>query len=117
MAFRQPWETPRQIAMRQRVDRANSENAEREKKNRISIEHAINHKRLIDETDEWIKQMQFNLYTLAIGITCRLEEQRNANKPTNENWNDSFCQAIELIPEARMFAEDCIMNCMKEKHE
>ena len=63
--------------------------------------------------------MQFDLTLTADDIVRRLEELRDGNVPKTpyEPWNDNFCRAVELLPEARRFSDDCMMDCIKEKKE
>lgn len=68
---------------------------------------------------EWKERMQFDLALTADELVRKLEEQRDANRPTrySEDWNEAFRTAVELLPEARRFAEDCMIQCIKEKDD
>lgn len=59
--------------------------------------------------DDEYDRLLFRQWEAADNIVKRLEEIRDANMPTSpdENWNDEFCNAISLLPEARRFAEEC----------
>lgn len=64
---------------------------------------------------EWKDRMQFNLALTAGDIVRRLEEERDAKRPrTYGEWDKDFCAAVVALPEARAFADECMMNCMKE---
>ena len=68
------------------------------------------------EFAEWKDRMQFDLALTAEDIVRRLEELRDAHRPrTYGSWDPEFVRAVGLLPEARRFAEDCMMNCVKEK--
>jgi len=68
------------------------------------------------EFQQWKEKMQFDLTLTAGRIVEILEEQRDRNMPTrpDEPWNDAFCTAVRLLPKARKFADDCMMDCIKE---
>ena len=62
--------------------------------------------------------MRFDLALAADMIVERLEDIRDEKRPrTYGDWDEDFCNAVVLLPEARQFAEDCMMNCMNEKTE
>lgn len=64
---------------------------------------------------EWKDRMQFNLALTAGDIVRRLEEERDSKRPrTYGEWDKDFCAAVVALPEARAFADECMMNCMKE---
>lgn len=65
---------------------------------------------------EWKERKQFDLALVADRIVEILEEQRDRNVPKTpgEEWNEKFCEAVRLLPEAREFAEECMADCMKE---
>ena len=62
------------------------------------------HKTRDDEYD----RLLFKRWETADNIVKRLEEIRDANEPKSpdDEWNDEFCKAISLLPEARRFAEE-----------
>ena len=68
------------------------------------------------ELREWTERMQFNLALTADMIVQRMEEVRDTRRPRtySEQWDEEFCAAVESLPEARRFADDCMMYCMKE---
>ena len=59
--------------------------------------------------------MQFDLALAADRILQRLEEERDRHVPKtpDETWDSAFCAAVEAIPDARRFVEECVMNCTK----
>lgn len=59
--------------------------------------------------DDEYDRLLFRQWEVADSIVKRLEEIRDANKPKTPDdiWNDDFCNAISLLPEARRFAEEC----------
>jgi len=70
------------------------------------------------ELIEWKKKRQFDLALDADDIVRRLEKIRDDNRPrTYGRWPDLFWKAVILLPEARMFAEDCMMDCMEMKQD
>ena len=79
-------------------------------------ENAIQMRKKAIEFQAWKERMQFNLALTADEIVKRLEEIRDEKRPrTYGEWDADFCRAVELLPEARRFADDCMMDCMKEK--
>jgi DNA primase len=66
------------------------------------------------EFQEWKDRMQFNLALTAEDIVRRLENVRDEKRPrTYGEWDEEFCTAVELLPDARRFADDCMMYCME----
>ena len=96
-----------------RIRRHNIDNAERKQKNDEHIRNAVNHLKQSKEMAQWKSEMKFNMYLLALQIVLRLETIIIENEPTTDEWNEDFCKAVELLPEARRFADDCMMNCME----
>lgn len=78
-------------------------------------EKALKMRKNAIEFQEWKDRMQFNLALTAMDIVDRLEEERDNKRPrTYGDWDPSFCTAVITLPDARQFAEDCMMYCMKE---
>lgn len=70
------------------------------------------------ELAEWKERMRFDLALTAEDIVRRLEEIRDERRPrTYGDWDEDFCRAVVLLPDARQFAEDCMMNCIEVKTE
>ena len=69
------------------------------------------------EQREWKEKMEFDLALTADMIVERMEDMRDRNVPKtkDERWNDAFCGAVRMISEAKEFAEDCMMECVKGK--
>ena len=86
---------------------------------RRQAEKALQMRKRAIEFQQWKERLQFDLALTADEIVRKLEEQRDRNVPATvgEAWNDLFCEAVELMPEARRFADDCMMYCMKERKE
>ena len=86
---------------------------------RRQAEKALQMRKRAIEFQQWKERLQFDLALTADEIVRKLEEQRDMNVPATvgEAWNDLFCEAVELLPEARRFADDCMMYCMKERKE
>ena len=81
-------------------------------------EIALKRRKNTIELQEWKDRMQFNLALLAEDFVRRLEDIRDEKRPrTYGEWDPAFCTAVILLPEARRFAEDCMMDCMKERRE
>lgn len=80
-----------------------------------NAEIALKRRKNAAEFEEWKKKMKFDLALTADDIVQRLEEQRDANRPRrySDDWCDTFCYAVALLPEARQFAEDAISECME----
>ena len=86
---------------------------------RRQAEKALQMRKRAIEFQQWKERLQFDLALTADEIVRMLEEQRDRNVPrtVGEAWNNLFCEAVELLPEARRFADDCMMYCMKERKE
>jgi len=81
-------------------------------------ENAVKTREREREYAEWKERMRFDLALAADMIVERLEEVRDKRRPrTYGEWDPVFCKAVVTLPEARRFAEDCMMDCMKEKKE
>lgn len=74
-------------------------------------------KRAMDrEFAEWKDQMMFNMALTADDIVRRLEDVRDEKRPrTYGDWDYDFCCAVKLLPEARKFSEDIMMECIKDR--
>jgi len=78
-------------------------------------EIALQRRKRAREMQEWKEQMQFNLFLLAEKLVDRLENDRDEHRPkTYGAWDEAFCTSVKLLPYARQFAEDCMMDCIKE---
>lgn len=86
---------------------------------RRQAEKALQMRKRAIEFQQWKERLQFDLALTADEIVRKLEEQRDRNVPrtVGEAWNDLFCEAVELLPVARRFADDCMMYCTKERKE
>ena len=80
-------------------------------------EIAVQRRKDARELAAWKDRIQFDLFLLADRILEMLEEQRDMNLPKtpDEEWNPKFCEAIRMIPAARVFAESCYADCVKKK--
>lgn len=78
-------------------------------------EMAIKMRKEAYELEAWKERMRFDLFLTADRILEMLEEQRDLNIPkyADDNWNAKFCEAIRVIPAARRFAENCLIDCTK----
>ena len=103
-------------SMAERIARHNQDNALREHEENERVLRAVEHRRTQEEFRKWKEKMGFDLYLTSIDILKRLEQIRDDNMPgSDDDWNDEFCMAIELIPEARRFYEDMAMECTEVK--
>lgn len=83
-----------------------------EEKRRAEI--ALKMRKRAIEHEEWMKRMLFNLALIAEDIVRRLENVRDEKRPrTYGEWDEEFCTAVGLLPDARLFADDCMMDCME----
>jgi len=65
---------------------------------------------------EWKYRMQFDLELIADRIVERLEDERDTHRPrTYGAWDETFCTAVRMLPEARAFEEECEMNCKRKE--
>lgn len=104
-------------ALSERIARHNADNADREHQENERVKRAVEHRRVQEEFLKWKEEMKFSLHLTALQILMRLEEIRDAHQPAADGeWDSEFRTAIELIPEARRFAEDSMMECIKEDY-
>ena len=82
-------------------------------------EMALKMRKEAREFAAWKDRMQFDLFLLADRILGMLEEQRDLNVPKtpDEPWNPKFCEAIRVLPAARRFAENCLMDCARKEKQ
>ena len=79
-------------------------------------ENALLRRKRAIEFERWKKNMRFNLALTAEDIVRQLEKIRDEKRPrTYGEWDPEFCRAVELLPDARMFAEECMMYCTEAK--
>lgn len=77
-------------------------------------EMALKMRKRAMEQKAWADRMKFDLALTADAIVRRLEEIRDDKRPrTYGEWDDDFCRAVELLPDARQLAEDMISDCME----
>lgn len=103
--------------IRDRIARHAENNREREMREHEHVLRAVEHRRTQEEFRKWKEEMGFNMYLTATQILMILTCQRDMNEPKHpdDEWNDEFREAIELIPEARRFYEDMAMECTEVK--
>ena len=92
---------------RHRMKRAQHAQEEQERRRHEVISRQIALRESQEEARRWKERMTFDLYLLAGVILDRLEDQRDRNVPKSpdDEWNEQFCEAVRLIPEARRFLE------------
>lgn len=79
-------------------------------------EIALQRRKKAIELREFRSRMQFGLALASERIVDRLEEMRDDRRPrTYGEWDPAFCTAVKLLPEARAFEEECVMDCVKKK--
>lgn len=79
-------------------------------------EMALKMRKRAIEFQQWKERMQFDIALTADDIVKQLEKTRDEKRPrTYGEWDPDFCMAVELLPEARQFAEDMISECMKAR--
>lgn len=100
-----------------RIRRANKSNAERMSQEHERIQRALAERREHEEVCEWKEYMRYEIAMTALQIVMLAEEVRDINAPKSpdEPWNEAFCQAVRMLPEATAFAEDCLADCIKMK--
>lgn len=83
-------------------------------KKKKQAEIALLRRKRAIEFEMWKERMSFDMALTADDIVRKLEEIRDEHRPrTYGEWDDAFCFAVRLLPEARRFAEDCMMECSK----
>lgn len=104
-------------SMAERIARHNHDNALREHDENERVMRAIEHRRTQEEFMKWKAEIGFNLHLTAGQILFMLEDIRDDNLPKNmdDQGNRDFLWAVDLIPEARQFAEDTAMDCTEVK--
>lgn len=116
MAFRIPGESAGEARFRQRLQRADAVREEQERQAQGMVARKIAHLELEEEMRRWQDRMAFDTYLLADRILERLIRMRDENMPksVDEEWNDEFCEAVRLIPEAKMFLDDAWMDTIRK---
>ena len=86
---------------------------------RRRAENSLQRQKNAIEEKRRIERMRFNLALAADKIVQRMEEIRDDNTPktAEEPWSEDFTRAVECLPEARRFAEECMMNCTDDRTE
>ena len=104
-------------SMAERIARHNKDNALREHEENERVRRAVEHRRTHEEFLKWKEKMRFDMYLTASQILMILTCQRDMNAPKHpdDEWSEEFRTAIELIPEARQFYEDTMMECTEVK--
>ena len=117
MAFRIPGETASEARFRQRAERSRQAQEEQEKRQQDIVSRRIAQIEFEEDFRRWKERMAFDLYLTAGEILTRLECQRDDHRPKtmDEEWDDEFCEAIRLIPEARMFMEETSIHCIRSE--
>lgn len=81
-------------------------------------EIALQRRKRTREFEAWKERMTFDLMLISDRIVERLEEVRDKDRPrTYGAWNERFCTAVRLLPEAKAFADECETQCVKETKE
>ena len=108
MAFRIPGETDAQSRFRRRMERAQQAQEEQDRRRHEMISRQIELREYQEETRRWKERMTFDLYLLSCRILDALIDQRDRNAPhaPEDEWNDTFCEAVRTIPEAKAFQEE-----------
>lgn len=117
MAFKIPGESPSEERFRKRMERARHAQEDRNKQIQTTVSIQVEHRAHEEEMRQFKERMSFDLYLLADKILERIEDQihDHAPKTQDEPWSKEFCEAVRLLPEARQFREECLMNCTKEE--
>lgn len=104
--------------IRDRIARHAEDNRERDLKEHQRIAAAIALRKMADAFTAWYEKMRFNMYLTGLDMVRHLEELRDMNEPKSqdEEWNEDFRTAVELLPEARRFMEDMAMECTEGKN-
>lgn len=102
-------------AFRDRVERAREARIEQDRLQHDIVARRIAEREFEAEFQRWKAWMEWGLYLVALQILMTLERQRDDNVPSSpeDQWNDAFCEAVELIPEARRFFEEMSIVCIK----
>lgn len=103
--------------IRDRIARHAEDNRERDLKEHQRIAAAIALRKMADAFTAWNERMRFNMYLTGLDMVRHLEELRDMNAPKHpdDEWNEEFRTAVELIPEVRQFYEDMAMECTEVK--
>ena len=104
--------------MRQRVERANAAHEDQERARHAAVERAMAHREWEEEFRQFKEKLRFDLSLTADAIVGILEQMRDEHKPSfvpYSELDDEFVIAVKLLPYAKMFAEECAIECIKEK--
>ena len=104
--------------IRDRIARHAEDNRERDLQEHERVRRAVEHRRTREEFLKWKEDMGFNMYLTATQLLMVLTCQRDMNAPKHpdDEWSDEFRRAIELLPEARRFYEDMMMETTEAKN-
>ena len=82
-------------------------------------EMALQRRKRAREYQVWLERMKFDMELTAVAILRQLEKTRDENVPktADEEWNEKFCTAVRLIPEAERLCEECNMMCTEGKRD
>lgn len=107
MAYRIPGEGVSD-RFRNRLERAQKAQEAQERAQHEKVSRQIAHRRFWDDMDRWAGMAEYDLYLIADVLLDRLKKQRDDNAPKgpDDEWNEAFRDAIELIPEAKMFLDE-----------
>lgn len=116
MACRIPGETASQAQFRQRMERAQQAQEEQKQRRSDEIRRQIEYREWLEEMRQWKDRVEYGLYLVSGMILDRLIRQRDENLPQDPDgeWNGKFCEAVQMIPEAKRFVEDMSMRIIQE---
>ena len=117
MAYRMPVETESESRFRKRVERANQARFEQERRQHDIVSMRIAQREFEGKMQRMDERLNFDLYLLALRNLMLLEILRDANEPKSPDdpWNETFCTAVRLIPEAKMFLEEMSIKCIRSE--
>ena len=117
MAYRIPGEGGPSDRFRKRMEMARQAQEENERARHDEIRRQIAYREWMEETRRWKERVEFDIYLISGMILDKLIRQRDENQPaeTDGEWNDQFCEAVRLIPEAKRFMEEMSMRVIQKE--
>ena len=116
MAYRIPGESAAEARFRQRMQRAQQAQEEQKQRRSDEIHRQIEYREWLEEMRQWKERVEYDLYLVSVMILDLLTRQRDENLPPDPDgeWNGKFCEAIQMIPEAKLFVEDMSMRIIQK---
>lgn len=99
------------------MEMARQAQEENERARHEEIRRQIAYREWMEETRRWKERVEYDIYLISGMILDRLTRQRDENIPAGPDaeWNEKFCEAVRLIPEAKRFVEEMSMRVIQKE--